>query len=274
MSKNLSLSALWEKRYRTKPPHSLPTTETLYLQLSHKSVRHYRTQPLPEGALEAVIAAASSAPTSSNLQTWSVVAVKDAQKKEKLAELCGGQNYVAQAPLFLAWIADLSRLERLAQREGKSCEALDYQEAFLMASIDTAIAAQNAALACESLGLGTVYIGGLRNHPEGVSALLSLPKRSIAVIGMCVGYATDDARGDIKPRLSQDVVLHHEHYCHQTEKEHIEAYDVRANSYEKGQGQSERLWSDVAIGRIAQARHLGGRHMMRQILEKLGFSLK
>lgn len=274
MNKNCSISELWEKRYRTKPPLSLPETETLKLQLRHKTVRDYREDPVPLGILEAAIAAASSAASSNNLQTWSVVAVHDAEKRQKLAELCGGQKHVAEAPLFLAWIADLSRLERIAQREGKESDALSYQESFLVSSFDTALAAQNAVIAFESFGLGTVYIGGLRNHPEEVAALLALPQKSVAVVGMCVGYPKKDARGDIKPRLSQEVVLHHESYQHHEEETHISAYDQRAHAYHQEQGQEGRLWSHLVSEMMAKAQNLGGRHHLRSVLERLGFHLK
>jgi nitroreductase len=60
---------------------------------------------------------------------------------------------------------------------------------FLMAAIDTALAAQNAVVAAESLGLGTVYIGALRNQPERVAQVLGLPHKSFAVFGLCVGHA-------------------------------------------------------------------------------------
>ncbi|MXV44975.1 NADPH-dependent oxidoreductase [Saccharibacter sp. 17.LH.SD] len=269
----LSTAQLWERRYRNQPSTSLPDNEILRLQMAHHSVRSYRSDPIPEGFLEIGIAAASSAATSSNLQTWSVVAVKDQEKRNRLAELAGGQVYIAQAPVFLAWVVDLSRLERVAQREGHSAEALDYAESFLMGTFDTGIAAQNAVVAFESLGLGTVYIGGLRNHPEEVAALLELPERTIAVVGMCVGYPTDNAAGDIKPRLAQDVVLHHEQYEHHQEAERVEAYNQRADAYQQEQGLSSRRWTETVSMRVAKAASLGGRHVMRHVLQRLGFPL-
>lgn len=273
-SSALSVSDMWERRYRTAPPAALPDTPVLRTALAHRSVRHYEEGGLPEGALEAGIAAASSAPTSSNLQTWSVVAVEDPQTREALAALAGNQPYVAQAPLFLAWIVDLSRLERMAAREGHGAEALDHEEAFLMATLDTGIAAQNAALAFESMGLGTVFIGGLRNEPEKVADLLGLPPRAVAVVGMCVGVPSPEAAGSVKPRLGQEVVLHRERYGTESEEALIAAYDARADAYQQEQGLGARAWSRTAAGRIARAAELGGRHVMRDILERLGFPLK
>ncbi|MEJ1976336.1 MAG: nitroreductase family protein [Acetobacteraceae bacterium] len=152
--------------------------------LAHRSVRAYRTDPLPPGTTEILVAAAQSAASSSNLQLWSVVAVEDPARKARLAAVAAGQKHITQAPLFLVWLADLSRAQRLAD---VPLDGLDYLETFMVGVVDAALAAQNATVAAESLGLGTVYIGALRNNPEAVAAELGLPPRAFAVFGMCVG---------------------------------------------------------------------------------------
>src|SRR5919199_616185 len=82
-------------------------------------------------------------PTSSNLQTWSVIAVQDKDRIARLAELSNNQQFIKAAPLFLCWLADLSRLERLGQRHGQEMEALPYLEMYQTAALDAAFAAQN-----------------------------------------------------------------------------------------------------------------------------------
>ncbi|MDF7673765.1 NADPH-dependent oxidoreductase [Acetobacteraceae bacterium ESL0709] len=265
---------LWQERYREDASGTLPDNEVLRVQLSHQSVRNYRTDPLPEGALEAGIAAASSAASSCNMQNWSVIVVTDPQKRAKLAELAGKQDFIKVAPVFLAWIVDHSRLVRLARHEGLVQEALDYEEAHLMAVLDTGLAAQNAVTAFESMGLGTVYIGGLRNHVAEVAALLELPPRAYAVVGMCVGYPAKDEKRHIKPRLSQDVVVHKECYDATGERARITEYDRKADAYQEEQGLPSRLWSQVTAKRISTIKGLDGRHVMRSVLNQLGFPLK
>ncbi|HMP42460.1 MAG TPA: NADPH-dependent oxidoreductase, partial [Roseiflexaceae bacterium] len=186
--------------------------DTLDLLLSHRSVRAYTDEPLPSGALPALIAAAQSAATSSNLQTWSVVAVEQADRKERLSLLAGDQAHIRACPLFLVWLADLSRLERVASQRELPHAALDYTEMFLLAAIDATLAAQNAVVAAESLGLGTVYIGGIRNRPLDVAAELNLPPRVFPVFGLCVGWPDPERPAVPKPRLPQAAVLHHESY--------------------------------------------------------------
>ena len=150
-------------------PAAGPWNDTLALLLSHRSVRAYRTDPLPAGTLETLIAAAQSAATSSNLQTWSVVSVTDPEKKKVLAEIANNQKHIEQCPLFLVFLADVSRLDRLASAKSMTFEGLPYVETFLVAAIDAALAAQNAVIAAESLGLSTVYIGAMRNDVERVA---------------------------------------------------------------------------------------------------------
>jgi nitroreductase len=155
----------WEARYGTRPPSDIPDEAFSHL-LRHRSVRAYGDQPVADDALSWAIAAAQSASSSSNLQPWSVIAVRDRGKQERLAELAGDQRHVAQAPLFLAWVADWSRLRRLGLAQHIPTEGTDYLESYTIGAVDTALAAQNAAIAFELLGMGIVYIGGMRNHPK------------------------------------------------------------------------------------------------------------
>ncbi|HEY1413858.1 MAG TPA: nitroreductase family protein, partial [Rhodopila sp.] len=162
-----------------------PWNDHLSLLLSHRSVRGYRPDALPVGTLETLIAAAQSAATSSNLQAWSVVAVTDPVKKAELAVVAANQKHIEQCPLFLVWVADTSRNRRLGAQEGVTLETMPYQETFLVAAIDAALAAQNATVAAESLGLSCVFIGALRNNPVEVGRIVGLPEGAFGVFGMC-----------------------------------------------------------------------------------------
>ena len=172
--------------------------------------------------VETVVAAGQRASTSSNLQAYSVVAVTDPATKERLAELCGDQKQIRQAPVFLAWCADLSRLDRICRARGYE-QVSEHVESFLVAAVDAAIAMQNAALAAESLGLGMCYIGAIRNHPADVIELLGLPRLVFPVSGMTLGWPA--AEPFIRPRLPLAAVLHWERYDTTAEPEALAAYD-------------------------------------------------
>ena len=194
---------------------------TLDLIHAHGSVRRYKPDPVPTSLVETIVAAGQRASTSSNMQTYSVVAVTAEEKRIQLAELCGRQKHIAEAPVFLAWCADRYRLEQLNQMRGYEHNA-EYLENFLVAAVDAALAAQNAALAAESLGLGICYIGAIRNNSAGVIELLGLPKYVFPISGMTLGYPEQSP--DIRPRLPQEAILHWEQYNPEQESA-LHAYD-------------------------------------------------
>jgi FMN reductase (NADPH) len=251
---------------------------TLDLIHRHASVRHYRPNPLPTSIIETIIAAAQCASTSSNLQTYSIIAVADIRNRVKLSELCGNQAHIREAPVFLAWCADLARLDRVCQLRGYT-QVTDYTENFLIATVDVAIATQNAALAAESLGLGICYIGSIRNNPGAVIELLGLPRLTFPIIGMTLGWPAKQV--NIKPRLPLKLVLHHETYDRATEDDSLHAYDatmITAGLYKGRQvsvpnkpGAMENYsWTEHSARRVSQVVRIE----LRAELEKQGFSLK
>ena len=241
--------------------------------LGHRSVRAYLDRPLPAGTLEALVAAAQSAATSSNLQAWSVVAVESVDRRARLAELVGGQKHVAAAPLFLVWLADLSRLEQLGRQQGRTPAGLDYLELLLVGVIDAALAAQNAVVALESLDLACVYIGGIRNRPLEVAAELALPPRVFPVFGLCVGHADPRRPAAVKPRLPQAAVLHREQYSPAATAGAVARYDATLALFHASQGMSAPAWSTQAVDRVATPEALTGRQHLVDVLHRLGFPL-
>ncbi len=255
-------------------PDAGPWNETIAVLLSHRSVRGYRSDALPAGTLEALVAAAQSAATSSNLQTWSVVAVTDAAKKAALAKVAANQKHIEQCPLFLVWVADISRNQRLAVEENVTLETMPYQETFLVAAIDAALAAQNATVAAESLGLSCVYIGALRNDPQEVARVVGLPSGAFGVFGMCVGYASAEGATEVKPRLAQDVVLHREQYDTTGERANRAAYDAVLGGFSTRQAMQMDTWTKRVIGRMGKLAAMAGRDKLVATLHAMGFELK
>lgn len=200
----------------------LPSPESVLTLLArHASCRRYRPDPVPEDQLASLFSSAQRAATSSNLQLWSAIVVQDAQRREELARLCGDQAHIRQAPVFLAWCADRHRLEVAAALRGYQ-QQTGTVEAFLVAAVDAAIAMQNATVAAEAMGLGTCYIGGLRNSTADVIELLRLPQHVFPIAGMTVGYPQDPPR--IRPRLDPSAVVHYEHY-REPDPAELERYD-------------------------------------------------
>lgn len=242
--------------------------------LSHRSVRGFQPQALPEGTLELLIAAAQSASTSSNLQFWSVVAVQEQERKSRLAELAGQQQFIRDAPLLLVWLADMSRINRLAAERQAQVDGTHYVEEFIVGVVDAALAAQSALIAAESLGLGGVYIGAMRNLPEQIAAELALPPHTFAVFGMSVGYPDPARETGIKPRLPQSVVLHREQYSTLQRSEAIDGYNATVREFQREQGMRAIDWTQQCFDRVKDGAALRGRDRMREALRNLGFELR
>lgn len=248
--------------------------DTIDQLLDHRSVRAFTEQPLPEGTIETLIAAAQSASTSSNLQVWSVVAVQDDDRKARLSALAGNQAYIRQAPLFFVWLADLSRVTRVAGQQDIELEAVPYLESLLLGTIDAALAAQNAVVALESLGLGSVYIGAIRNDIEGVAKELGLPPQVYPVFGLCVGHPSTERPAQVKPRLPQAAVLHHETYSAEADIAAVSEYDNRLGAFYQREGMKASGWSEQVVNRLRSVSNLHGREELVAELKRMGFGLR
>lgn len=205
----------------------------------HSSVRSFDSgRELPEGVVEMMMASAQSAPTSSNFQSWSVVVIRDPERKKQMQELCDNQGFIGEAPLFLAFCADTYRHRQVTAKQGYRFGS-DYLELLLVSVIDSALAAQNAALAAESMGLGCCMVGAIRNRAREVAELLELPHGVFATAGLAVGYPSRPS--GVKPRLPQSVVVHREKYSADSMEEGIAAYDERMAKTDIYKGRRVRI---------------------------------
>ena len=279
MTTTLDVPSLLTARYGPDAPRgsfdAFADDSFLTTLFAHKSVRRYQTTPLPPGTLEMLGAAAQSAASSSNLQVWSVIALQDPTRKADAAALCGSQDFIRQAPLFLIFCADLARLTAASEREGLPSNGLDYLEMFLTSVVDATLAAQNAAAAAESLGLGICYVGAARNHPRELAALLNLPPRVIALFGLAVGIPAEDDTSAIKPRLPQQGLLHHETYDSAERDRAVAAYDETMRGFYDAQHMGvQGSWAQHSAKRVAGPEALSGREIWREVLQERGFELK
>ncbi|MFT4268552.1 MAG: nitroreductase family protein [Xenophilus sp.] len=267
---------LLHARYgRADAAFDLDLNPVLEALLSHRSVRAFLPDALPPNALETLVAAAQSAPSSSNLQTWSVIAVQSQARRERLAALTGPQPHLATAPLVLAWLADLSRIGRIARRGGRTAGGLDYLDTFLMAAIDAALAAQNAVAAAASLGLGSVYVGALRNQPEAVAEVLGTPAHVFPVFGLVVGRPDPARPAAVKPRLPQSSVLHLEQYREPADAaQETGVYDAVLRAFQASQGLPAVDWSTQVLDRLRDPAALKGRHRLYEALRGAGFGFE
>lgn len=261
-----TLDAAWRERYGVPPPPGIPDLGRL---LNHRSVRAYEDREIPESTIQALVAAAQSAATSSNLQLWSMVSIQDPGKREQMAMLCGDQQQIRDAAWFFAFLADHHRIRYAARLCHEEAAGLDYVEFFTMAVIDAALAAERMVCAAESLGIGICYIGGLRNDAEGVRQALELPDGVFGVFGLCLGWPKEGVRAEIKPRLRQEAVWFREKYRMEPD---FQEYDERMRGFYVSMSmKGEVTWSMRSARRVGPNR-LTGRHVLKGWLERQGFN--
>lgn len=213
-------------------------TPTIDLLRRHRSIRAFTTQPIMPEQRHAIIAAAQSASSSSFLQCSSIIRITDPELRRALAHDSGDQDYVVAAAEFWVFCADFQRhLQIFPQARVGMAEQL------LLGCVDTALMGQNALVAAESLGLGGVFIGGIRNHIAEVTARLALPQQVLPLFGLCLGHP--DAEPDLKPRLPQELVVHENCY-RPLDKERLAQYDRHLVDYYRRRESNRRRdsWSE------------------------------
>ncbi|AQP36751.1 oxygen-insensitive NADPH nitroreductase [Vibrio anguillarum] len=220
-----------------------PVIETI---LAHRSIRSFTDQKITPDQLSTIISAGIAASSSSLLQVNSIIRVTDKDKREQLAILAGNQAYVASAAEFLVFCIDYQR--HYAINPEVKPELI---ELTLIGAVDAGIMAQNCLLAAESMGLGGVYIGGLRNSPKEVDELLELPPYCAVLFGMCLGYPAQNPQ--LKPRLSPEVIVHENTY-HALSYAEIEQYDetMRAYYQTRSSNTKQAAWSTEVTAKLAQ----------------------
>jgi len=245
---------------------SAPTLEVLD---RHVSIRSFTNKPIAEEVLDQIIRSSRRAPTSSNMQAYSIIVVKDPEVKQELALLAGGQKYVASCPVFLAFCADLHRLEVACGMHDLTMT--NNLETFLISTIDASLVGMTAMTAAESLGLGVVMIGAMRNHPSKVAELLGLPSSVYVTFGMCLGWPEKDNIPPQKSRLPEQLVVHREKYDNSNPVDLIKQHDLELGEHYASLGKN--IQSAAWSGPITRNLSGGMRSENLGILKKMGFDI-
>jgi FMN reductase (NADPH)/FMN reductase [NAD(P)H] len=191
------------------------------LFLKRKSVRAYEARPIEDDVKQKIKAAMLRAPTAGALMLYSVLEIEDQTLKERLAETCDHQPFIAKAPWVLIFLADYRRIVDYFEHFGvwPWCERTGRQKVspresdLLLACCDALIAAQTASMAAESLGLGSCYIGDIMEHWEVHRELLGLPRYTFPITMLCLGYPTPQQRERaLTPRLPEPMVVMKDRY--------------------------------------------------------------
>jgi FMN reductase (NADPH) len=241
--------------------------------LNHRSIRKFEDRALSQEQIETIVQCAQAASTSSFIQAYSIIGIKNPDKKRRLAEIAGNQDYVESNGHLFIFCADLHRHEVIAVMEKQDLTtSLQSTEKFMVGLIDATLAAQNAVVAAESMGLGACYIGGIRNDLEAVCNLLHIPNRVIPLFAVVVGYPQQQP--DKKPRLPLSHVYHEETYQQNSEtyKSQIQEYDKLISAYylDRTNGKRNDTWSAQMANMLKSPKRM----YMKEFVEKKGFDLE
>ena len=240
---------------------------TLTQMHGHRSIRAYTGEVVPKSELQAAFEAAQCAATSANVQVYSAIHVTDPELLAQLVVISGGQEKVAQCGTFLVICGDMRRHHLLAQSADCACK--ENLESFLLCTVDASLFAQNLALAAESLGWGTCFIGGIRNDLAAVGAVLNLPQGVYPFFGLCIGRAAEEPWK--RPRLPQQAVLFENEYpSDESLLALMSSYDDDMAGYYEKRGASGRRW----IGQMEQFFTTPRRTGDRSFYESQGASLE
>ena len=243
--------------------------DVLDLLMGHRSIRKFTDEPIDDDTVEGIIAAGMAAATSSNLQGTTVIRVRNPETRSAIATLAGGQTYVETAAAFFVWCADLHRSAVACEMAGGEFHP-GMTEHFVIATVDCALAAQNAVVAAEAQGLGICYIGGIRNDPQQVADLLELPDQVYPVFGLCLGWPDQDPM--LKPRLPLSVTLKEERYDDSADRDGIAAYDETLREYyiERTGGKRDSTWTADMSALLGKE----SRPHMKGFLADRGFTMR
>lgn len=223
--------------------------------LDRRTVRQYTDKQVSEELLREIVLEASHAPTTGNMQLYSVIATRDADIKRRLAPTHFGQPQVENCSVLLTVCADFNRFVLWCEQRGAE-PGYDNLQSLVTAVLDAVIFAQQLCTVAEMRGLGTCYLGTTTYNAPQIAEVLELPERVLPVATISLGYPANP--GVEVGRLPVDAILHSETYHNYTpadidrlfaEKEARE--DSKAFVEENGKQTLAQVFTDVRYAKPA-----------------------
>lgn len=244
------------------------TIETI---MNHRSIRQFTDQELSKEQIETIVKAAQMASTSSYVMAYTIIGVTDPEKKRQLGEI-SGQSYVEGNAHLFVFCADLRRIYEQSNKDETVLTSLQSTESFIVATVDASLAAQNAVIATESLGLGICFLGSLRNDIHKTSEILNLPEYVMPLYGVAVGYPAH--KPEQKPRFPLEMVYHENGYDEDIEKHQnlLEEFDKQISNYYHTRTENKRrdTWTEQMVRKYSKLTRMD----VTDYVKKQKFNLK
>ena len=191
---------------------------------SHRSIRKYKADPIPQEVLDEVLKAGIQASSSGNMQSYSIIVTQDEALRKALFKPHMEQSMVVDAPVLLTFCADFRRMKKwLTLSDAKP--NFDNFMSFMIAAIDAALVSQNVATAAEAKGLGLCYMGSTLANCDQIGEILDLPEGVVPVVGYSLGYA--DEQPEVRDRLPLNGLVHYETYQDHSDEQIKDIYHQR-----------------------------------------------
>lgn len=213
--------------------------ETVEILKNRASLRVYDKKPIPGNVVDEILECAMRAPTAGNMMSYSIIMVEDQTKKEILSHTCDNQPFIAKAPLVLIFAADFQKLYDYYRINNVPDYCERNQKTFakpssanLLLGIDDAlIAAQNAVIAGEALGIGSCYIGDIMENYEEHQKLLNLPQFVFPAVMLCMGYYPEGFKKNLRERFDKKYVVFNDEYKKLSDNEIKDMYSGWDNHF-------------------------------------------
>ncbi|CEM62806.1 NADPH-dependent oxidoreductase [Treponema phagedenis] len=219
--------------------------EVIKLLQTHSSIRKFdASYVIPEKDLQEIIKASKQAPSWMNGQPYSIIVFNDAKIKEDFAvnvvgahdKAAKNMNSIKACSVFLLYCIDFYKFTVCGD-----FSLSDSAEPLMIASVDIGLAMQNAAVAAESLRLGCVCIGGIRNQQAHIIEALKLPKFVYPLVGLAIGKPDENTQ--VKPRLPDSVNVFYNRYdAAQVQEKDLQAYNQTMKDFAVQSGYTTEDW--------------------------------
>lgn len=288
------------------PDNDFPVNEFIENILARKTVRRFLDKQIDPKLFEKLIACAQSAPTSSMIQPWSIIVLKDKKQKFKFFHpdiirhtgiLMPGNNNgersdpsnfkaITECAIFIIWLVDCSVMDKiftdqslseshpeLEDRRKLAYESVSNSNYEIRSICDAVIAAQTFCLAAESMGLGTMYCGSVRTMD--LKEKFNIPDHAMPLFGICVGYPENSVNpktgiaNSVKPRLPQRFMVHDNMYQSKDFND-VKSYNKLLELFYK----IHNLGRDWFYRVITRTQVSNANLRYRELMEKYGFKFK
>lgn len=199
---------------------------------SRKSIRQFTGESVKEEDLKLILETAQRCPTSINGQQISLVYTRNKEKIKEIAKLCGGQQQVETADIFITIVVDFNRTIFAVEQAGEKHLIHKSAEGVLVGAVDAGIMLNAIQVSAESLGYGTTAIGAVRNDPEAMIKLLNLPAKTFPIVGTTIGVPTVEAQdAPLKPRIPMESFAFEDTYNDKKVKDGVLQYEKEMKQF-------------------------------------------